>query len=149
MPYKAREDGHILIVGDARLKYLRLFNFFAKPLLSYIITEALDMKKGGKKQWKRALCFTQSEPAQKWITNSTIKASRVLEIALGWQCRDSFIIGNYYENNERQFELKLHFGNKYLDTDRLRLCTQCVLYLRKQHLSVRCPNTLTPSKCRV
>lgn len=51
MPYKAREDGHILIVGDARLKYLRLFNFFfAKPLLSYIITEALDMKKGGKKQ---------------------------------------------------------------------------------------------------
>lgn len=149
MPYKAREDGHILIVGDARLKYLCLFNFFgeAPPLIHNY--RGTWYEKGGEKQWKRALCFTQSEPAQKWITNSTIKASRVLEIALGWQWRDSFIIGNDYENNERQFELKLHFGSKYLDTDRLRLCTQCVLYLRKQHLSVRCPNTLTPSKCRV
>lgn len=61
MPYKAREDGHILIVGDARLKYLRLFNFFAKPLLSYIITEALDMKKGGKNNEKgRCVLHNQS-----------------------------------------------------------------------------------------
>lgn len=107
------------------------------------------MKKEGKNNEKGRCVLHNQEPAQKWITNSTIKASRVWEIALGWQCRDSFIIGNDYENNERQFELKLHFGSKYLDTDRLRLCTQCVLYLRKQHLSVCCPNTLTPSKCRV